>query len=78
MSNIFHNNDLTPEQALSGARTALLAIEAEEEESDRRRDAEFFARYGITYQQWQSENYRAAVAYGPSEADLADPDVDIY
>jgi hypothetical protein len=78
MTNVFHGDDLTPEQALSGARTALFAMEAEEEESDRRRDAEFLARTGETYQEWKSRSYRNAIAYGPSEEDLEDENVDIW
>ena len=77
MTDIF-KPDIDPKQFLSGAKLAILTSDEEQAEHDRRRDAQFLARYGITYQQWESESYRAAVAYGPSEADLADPDVDIY
>jgi hypothetical protein len=77
MADIF-KPDIDPEQFLSGAKFAILTSDEEQAEHDRRRDAGFFARYGITYQQWLSKSHRNAVAYGPSEADLADPDVDIY
>lgn len=77
MTGIFSDPGLSPEQSLSGAKTALLAIQAEGEEGDRRRDAEFLARTGETYRAWQSRCYRHAVAYGPSEGELADEDVDI-
>jgi len=77
MASIF-KPDIDPEQFLSGAKFAILTSEEEQAEHDRRRDATFLKNNNMTYQEWQSKSYRNAVAYGSSEDDLADPNVDIY
>lgn len=77
MTDIF-KPDIDPKQFLSGAKLAILTSDEEQAEHDRRRDATFLKNNNMTYQEWLSKSHRNAVAYGPSEADLADPDVDIY
>ena len=73
MSGIF-NSDIDPQQSLSGAKMALLSLEEEQAEHDRRRDIEFLEHFNMTYQDWKSRSYRNAQTYGFSEEDI-DPDL---